>query len=104
MKKNIISFIILSIFTMAMSCKQDDNKKDGEALLLLGALAAATQNSQAASAISFTDEQLKGGLVWDTWYSTDAGGSGTAPTGATNDHIRCKTCHGWDALGAEVAM
>ena len=43
-----------------------------------------------------------GGLAWDSWWKTDAGGPGTLPAGVQNkDYIRCKACHGWDGLGTD---
>jgi cytochrome c553 len=48
-------------------------------------------------------DMYKGGLVWDNWTKTDAGGSGL-PSGydsTKTDFIRCKSCHGWDAMGKE---
>jgi len=44
----------------------------------------------------------QGALAWDNWTKGDSGGSDTLPEGETNkDYIRCKACHGWDALGTE---
>lgn len=43
-----------------------------------------------------------GALAYDNWTKTDAGGSGSLPTGATSaDYVRCKACHGWDHMGTE---
>ena len=45
-------------------------------------------------------DEFAGGLVWLNWTLTRAGGSGALPAGATNaDFVRCKACHGWDAMG-----
>jgi hypothetical protein len=42
-----------------------------------------------------------GALAYDSWISSDAGGSGF-PSGETdNDYLRCKACHGWDQLGTD---
>ncbi len=49
-----------------------------------------------------TANKFSGGLVWDYYVNTNAGGSGTLPTGATNkDFVRCKACHGWDTMGKD---
>ena len=43
-----------------------------------------------------------GALAYDNWTKTDAGGSGSLPTGATSaDYVRCKACHGWDHMGTD---
>jgi len=43
-----------------------------------------------------------GALAYDDWTKTEAGGSGSLPTGATSaDYVRCKACHGWDHMGAD---
>jgi len=44
----------------------------------------------------------KGALAWDNWTKTDAGGTSALPDGVVNkDYIRCKSCHGWEALGTD---
>ncbi|VAW39450.1 hypothetical protein MNBD_GAMMA01-2309 [hydrothermal vent metagenome] len=54
-----------------------------------------------ATAIAQSDCVVQGGLAWDNWTKTDAGGS-ELPAGVTNkDYIRCKACHGWDRLGKD---
>jgi cytochrome c2 len=42
-----------------------------------------------------------GGLAWDGWHTTDAGGSGLPTDESDNDYTRCKACHGWDQQGTE---
>lgn len=43
-----------------------------------------------------------GALAYDDWTKTDAGGSGSLPSGATSaDYVRCKACHGWDHMGTD---
>lgn len=45
-------------------------------------------------------DMYRGGLIWNNWTKTFAGGSGELPQGVANkDFTRCKACHGWDALG-----
>ena len=47
-----------------------------------------------------TVDKNLGGLVWDNYTTTDAGGPGSLPADATNkDFLRCKACHGWDGKG-----
>ncbi len=49
-----------------------------------------------------TGDMYRGGLIWNNWTKTFAGGSGELPSGVANkDFIRCKACHGWDALGPD---
>ena len=44
----------------------------------------------------------KGAQAWDNWTKADAGGTGALPGGVVNkDYIRCKSCHGWEALGTD---
>jgi len=44
----------------------------------------------------------QGALAYDNWTKTEAGGSGSLPTGATSpDYVRCKACHGWDHMGTD---
>ncbi len=43
----------------------------------------------------------QGGLAWDSWHETDAGGSGLPADEPDDDYTRCKACHGWDQLGTE---
>jgi len=42
---------------------------------------------------------ILGGAAYSKWYSTDAGGSGTADATVSADFYRCKACHAWDGLG-----
>jgi mono/diheme cytochrome c family protein len=43
---------------------------------------------------------ILGGAAYSKWWTTDASGSGTAPTTtASADFYRCKACHAWDGLG-----
>ncbi len=43
-----------------------------------------------------------GALAYANWTKTDAGGSGSLPSGETNaDYVRCKACHGWDHMGTD---
>ena len=43
-----------------------------------------------------------GGLAYDNWTKLNAGGNGLLPIAEPNgDYVRCKACHGWDALGTE---
>ena len=42
-----------------------------------------------------------GGLAYDSWHKTDAGGSGLPQDEPDNDYTRCKACHGWDQQGTE---
>jgi len=45
---------------------------------------------------------VSGGLAYDNWTKTDAGGTGSLPEGAqSSDYIRCKACHGWDHMGTD---
>ena len=42
-----------------------------------------------------------GGLIWNDFTKSYAGGEGSLPAGVENkDFLRCKACHGWDAMGA----
>ena len=43
----------------------------------------------------------QGGLAWDSWHKTDAGGSALPTDEPDNDYTRCKACHGWDQQGTE---
>ncbi len=44
----------------------------------------------------------RGGLAYDDWHTLIAGGTGLLPISEPNkDYIRCKGCHGWDALGTD---
>ena len=43
----------------------------------------------------------QGGLAWDSWHKTDAGGSGLPTDESDNDYTRCKACHGWDQQGTD---
>jgi cytochrome c2/cytochrome c553 len=43
----------------------------------------------------------QGGLAWDSWHKTDAGGSNLPPDEGDNDYTRCKACHGWDQQGTD---
>ena len=53
-------------------------------------------------AVAQTDCAELGALAYDNWTKTDAGGSGSLPTGATSsDYVRCKACHGWDHMGTD---
>lgn len=47
-----------------------------------------------------TSPEYLGGLVWDNYTKTGAGGNGTVPT-TNKDFVRCKACHGWDGLGLD---
>ena len=42
-----------------------------------------------------------GGLAWDSWHKTDAGGIGLPTAESDNDYTRCKACHGWDQQGTD---
>lgn len=45
---------------------------------------------------------IRGGAIYDSWFSTLAGGPGTAAGAGVTvgaDFTRCKACHGWDGLG-----
>jgi mono/diheme cytochrome c family protein len=43
-----------------------------------------------------------GGLAYDNWTKLNAGGTGLLPVAEPNgDYVRCKACHGWDALGTD---
>jgi cytochrome c2 len=53
------------------------------------------------SQTAYLDCIVLGGLAWDSWHKTDAGGSGL-PAGETDaDYTRCKACHGWDQQGTD---
>ena len=43
----------------------------------------------------------QGGLAWDSWHKTDAGGSALPTAESDNDYTRCKACHGWDQQGTD---
>jgi cytochrome c553 len=43
----------------------------------------------------------QGGLAWDSWHKTDAGGSALPTDEDDNDYTRCKACHGWDQQGTD---
>ncbi|HEB10403.1 MAG TPA: c-type cytochrome [Spirochaetales bacterium] len=46
-------------------------------------------------------DEYNGGLVWNNWTKSIAGGTDELPPGVINkDFLRCKACHGWDAKGA----
>ena len=49
---------------------------------------------------TFSPDYYKGGLVWENYTKTDAGGTGTNPSPTSADYVRCKACHGWDGKGA----
>ena len=55
----------------------------------------------ADSVEAYLDCVVLGGLAWDSWHKTDAGGSGLPADEADGDYTRCKACHGWDQLGTE---
>jgi mono/diheme cytochrome c family protein len=43
-----------------------------------------------------------GGLAYDDWHNLNAGGTGLLPAAEPNkDYLRCKACHGWDALATD---
>jgi len=43
-----------------------------------------------------------GGLAYDNWTKLNAGGTSVLPVAEPNgDYVRCKACHGWDALGTD---
>jgi hypothetical protein len=51
-----------------------------------------------------------GGLAYDNWTKLNAGGTGLLPVAEPNglpvaepngDYVRCKACHGWDALATD---
>ena len=42
-----------------------------------------------------------GGLAYDSWHKSDAGGSGLPPDEPDADYTRCKACHGWDQLATD---
>ena len=42
-----------------------------------------------------------GGLAYDSWHKSDAGGSGLPPDESDADYTRCKACHGWDQQGTD---
>ncbi len=44
---------------------------------------------------------IQGGLAWDSWHKSDAGGSGLPPDEPDADYTRCKACHGWDQHGTD---
>ncbi len=51
--------------------------------------------------LAATSSEELGGLVWENWTKTEAGGSGL-PAGVQNkDYLRCKACHGWDWRGTD---
>ncbi|UCC55832.1 MAG: CHRD domain-containing protein [Gammaproteobacteria bacterium] len=51
---------------------------------------------------AYLDCIVLGGLAWDSWHKTGAGGSGLLPTSETDaDYTRCKACHGWDQQGTD---
>ncbi len=59
---------------------------------------------QAANILAYIQDTIapdyyNGGLVWDNYTKTDAGGANNAPT--NKDFVRCKACHGWDGLGLD---
>jgi len=57
-------------------------------------------SSFAALGEETSGDMYRGGLIWNNWTKTFAGGSGELPQGVDNkDFLRCKACHGWDALG-----
>jgi cytochrome c553 len=63
-----------------------------------GTAAGGTAGNAGASG-SYQGDVFRGGLVWDNWTKTNAGGTGL-PAGVDYvDFVRCKACHGWDALG-----
>jgi mono/diheme cytochrome c family protein len=73
-----------------------------------GMTRAATGNlsgQQAANILAYIQDTLapnyyKGGLVWDNYTKTGAGGTDVVPT-TNKDFVRCKACHGWDGLGLD---
>ena len=45
-------------------------------------------------------DEYQGGLIWNNFTSTIAGGTSELPPGVENkDFVRCKACHGWDTRG-----
>jgi len=50
-------------------------------------------------------ELVKGGIMYDKFWSTEAGfnqsDANIATYNASGDFFRCKQCHAWDGLGSE---
>lgn len=71
--------LIIALSLVIASCSDDDNN---------------------STAPTVDGNAFVGGLAWDNWTKTDAGGTGSLPSGAVNkDFVRCKSCHGWDGKG-----
>jgi len=60
-----------------------------------------TGTDLAGSPASYQECVALGGLAWDSWHKTDAGGIGLPTAEPDNDYTRCKACHGWDQQGTE---
>jgi cytochrome c2/cytochrome c553 len=60
-----------------------------------------TAEELAAGQAAYMDCVVQGGLAYDSWHKTDAGGSGLPTDEPDNDYTRCKACHGWDQQGTE---
>jgi len=53
------------------------------------------------SQMDYQDCIALGGMAWDSWHKTDAGGSGLPTDEDNNNYTRCKACHGWDQQGTD---
>ncbi len=60
-----------------------------------------TTEALAAGQAAYLDCVVQGGLAWDSWHKSDAGGSGLPTDEGDADYTRCKACHGWDQQGTE---
>jgi cytochrome c5 len=60
-----------------------------------------TSTDLADAPAAYQDCVALGGMAWDSWHKTDAGGSGLPTDESDNDYTRCKACHGWDQQGTE---
>lgn len=69
-------------------------------LLFIAGCSSSSSGTAATPTVAAT--VASGGLVWDNWTTTEAGGAGALPSSATNkDFLRCKACHGWDGKGTD---
>jgi len=68
-------------------------------LLFISGCSSSSSGTAATPTVAAT--VASGGLVWENYTKTDAGGTGTNPSPTSADYVRCKACHGWDGLGAD---
>ena len=103
----------LTVGSVAAPVPADERSAELISVLAAGAPAFAADAAPAFDVNNFTTAELEqgqaaylecvalGGLAWDSWHKSDAGGSGLPPDEPDNDYTRCKACHGWDQLATD---